>query len=146
MQRESTDEMRVYAAATRNYVEGSSIIQQYLDDLHCKKIWTDETCAYGYKSFVNSTSYVQLRGDDEYKALGNLIDGSNETLRIFYLSISPSLYNDVASKINRYARPPIGELRVIFEKPFGKDLKSAIELSEQLQSQLSDEEIFRVSE
>jgi glucose-6-phosphate 1-dehydrogenase len=93
---------------------------------------------------VKNVKYVQLRSRDDYSDLGQALDLTNDSVRIFYLSISPSLYENVASYINETSRRDNKELRVVFEKPFGRDTASAIDLSAKLQSHLQDEEIYRV--
>lgn len=61
---------------------------------------------------------MRLRNVDDYHILHKKISHDEESLRIFYLSVSPSLYEDIATNINKYSRPST-ELRVVFEKPFG---------------------------
>jgi glucose-6-phosphate 1-dehydrogenase len=61
---------------------------------------------------------------------------------VFYLAIPPSLFDDVvdglaAAGLNRGAR-------VVVEKPFGRDLASAIELNASLHRAFPEEEIFRI--
>ena len=41
--------------------------------------------------------------------------------RVFYLSIPPSIFTDVAAAVSAAAASPNGYTRVIVEKPFGKD-------------------------
>lgn len=126
----------IYAGATRSEIEGLPIIQSSLNSLHCKESWSKEICEKGLLQFKNKVVYVRLKNNDDYKLLNSKLDENNknnndnngeETLRIFYLSVSPSLYQDIATSINSYARPK-GELRVVFEKPFGMVLHIIIYL------------------
>jgi glucose-6-phosphate 1-dehydrogenase len=98
--------------------EGFPIIQSYINSLHCKESWSQELCHIGYQKFKERISYFQLRSSHDYELLHAHLTDPRESLRIFYLSVSPSLYEDIASNINHYARPK-SELRVVFEKPFG---------------------------
>jgi glucose-6-phosphate 1-dehydrogenase len=64
---------------------------------------------------------------------------------LFYLSTQPSQYAQIAegigaAKLNRGA----GWRRIVVEKPFGHDLKSAGELNQRLQSVFPEEEIYRI--
>lgn len=98
--------------------EGFPIIQSYINSLHCKESWSQELCDIGYQKFKERISYFQLRSAHDYQLLHTNISDPMESLRIFYLSVSPSLYEDIAFNINHYARSNC-ELRVVFEKPFG---------------------------
>lgn len=112
--------MMIYAGATRSESEGLPIVKSSLNSLHCKESWSIETCENGLLQFKSKVIYVRLKNSADYELLNSKLDENNnyETLRIFYLSVSPSLYQDIATSINKYARPK-GELRVVFEKPFG---------------------------
>ena len=113
--------LNIYAAATRNPEEGLPIISSYIDTLHCKNTWSESICEQGLRDFRSIVSYVRLKSDADYHHLQNVMSNSNETLRIFYLSVSPSLYEGLATLIDEQTRPPSNTpLRVVFEKPFGK--------------------------
>lgn len=142
--------IRIYGAATRPVEEGTSIINGYIANLHCKDSWSSSQCSEGMSNFRRVIEYVQLKTEDHFRALqetlSNHSEDVHEVLRVFYLSVSPSLYDGLASSINQFVRPPSSstELRVVFEKPFGRDLQSARELSQRLGRHLQEEEIFRV--
>jgi hexose-6-phosphate dehydrogenase len=112
------DTVNIYAAATRSEAEGYPIISSYLNSLHCKTSWSPELCREGRQKFSERISYVQLRSHSDYQLLNTKIFHPEETLRIFYLSVSPSLYQSIAFNIDQFSRPN-NELRVVFEKPFG---------------------------
>ena len=50
--------------------------------------------------------------------------GKEKANRIFYLSIPPSIFTDVAAAASDAASSTTGWNRVIVEKPFGRDLES----------------------
>ena len=82
----------------------------------------NERCVVAKQMVLAATSYVRLKHAEEYEALNKAIaaSGSVEVLRVYYLSISPSLYEATASAINTVGRPPQEvPMRVVFEKPFG---------------------------
>ena len=64
--------------------------------------------------------------------------------RIFYLSIPPSIFTDVAACASEAASSASGWNRVIVEKPFGRDLASFQELSTELSKSLSEDQMFRI--
>ncbi len=69
---------------------------------------------------------------------------------IFYLSVPPFLYADVVANIARggLVRPGAiaedGWRRVVVEKPFGRDLSSAMALDEALGRYLTEEQVYRI--
>eukprot|EP01100_Stratorugosa_tubuloviscum_P002378 TRINITY_DN1553_c0_g1_i6.p1 TRINITY_DN1553_c0_g1~~TRINITY_DN1553_c0_g1_i6.p1 ORF type:complete len:574 (-),score=262.87 TRINITY_DN1553_c0_g1_i6:50-1693(-) len=64
--------------------------------------------------------------------------------RVFYFAIPPSIFIPVACAINNCARSQNGWTRVVVEKPFGRDLESAQQLSRQLATSFREEELFRI--
>lgn len=65
--------------------------------------------------------------------------------KLFYLAMPPELFRDVLSIIDSSrAIEADGWKRVIFEKPFGKDLKSARELNEDISKHFKEEQIYRI--
>jgi glucose-6-phosphate 1-dehydrogenase len=69
--------------------------------------------------------------------------------RIFYLAIPPSLYAIVSQGIGKAGLSSEGEsnngwARIVVEKPFGWDLKSAMELDRSLHESFREEQIFRI--
>ena len=64
--------------------------------------------------------------------------------RIFYLSIPPSIFTDVAACASKSASSKDGWTRVIVEKPFGKDSDSFNRLSEELYQHLTEDQMYRI--
>ena len=69
---------------------------------------------------------------------------------VFYLAISPSLFGEVvdqlhtAKLLNRYVEGDARWQRVVVEKPFGHDLKSAQLLNNHLMRHARERQIFRI--
>jgi glucose-6-phosphate 1-dehydrogenase len=65
---------------------------------------------------------------------------------IFYLATPPGLYTTIAANLARagLSIQESGFRRIIFEKPFGYDLKSCRELNRSLHDLFSEEQIFRI--
>ena len=61
---------------------------------------------------------------------------------VFYLATPPSLFAEIVEEIGRAGLAD--RARVVIEKPFGYDLRSARELDERLLLVLDDEQIFRI--
>ncbi|MCF7954261.1 MAG: glucose-6-phosphate dehydrogenase [Phycisphaerae bacterium] len=70
--------------------------------------------------------------------------------RIFYLSVPPSLYGNIAANLGAaslsHTNSPCCELqpRLIVEKPFGRDLKSAAELNKSISDHFDESQIYRI--
>ncbi len=66
---------------------------------------------------------------------------------VFYLATPPDLYRPVVERLAAagLARDrPGAEVRVVFEKPFGRDLASALELDRSLHAVLAEHQIYRI--
>lgn len=69
--------------------------------------------------------------------------------RIFYLAIPPSLYKKVAQLIggaglSEERTNGNGWSRIVVEKPFGRDLKTAVELDQSLHEHFQEHQVFRI--
>jgi glucose-6-phosphate 1-dehydrogenase len=91
------------------------------------------------------SSYVELAEalrelDKKHKTRGN---------KVFDLAIPPSLYGRVAQMIGKAGLSMEkgnghGWSRIVVEKPFGRDLKTAIELDRALHENFQEHQIFRI--
>lgn len=108
------------------------------------------------QDFLLRISYVEGRFEElKYfnnlaKTLGN-IDGEWQvcTNKLFYLAVPPKYYKEIflnleASGLTTPCGPDEGWTRVIVEKPFGRDLKTAKELDFLLGKLFKEEQIFRI--
>ncbi|GMI76814.1 glucose-6-phosphate dehydrogenase 6 [Hibiscus trionum] len=67
--------------------------------------------------------------------------------RLFYLALPPSVYPSVCRMIRKYCMNKSdlgGWTRIVVEKPFGKDLGSAEELSSQIGELFDEPQIYRI--
>ncbi|XP_063070830.1 GDH/6PGL endoplasmic bifunctional protein [Engraulis encrasicolus] len=119
-------------------------------------------CTLVKAQFLRLVHYRQLRNAEHYQALGRHIstqleeEGLEEAGRLFYLSVPPTAYADIAENVKRSCRPPPqgqgqgqGQgrgawLRVVLEKPFGHDLSSAQEMLTRVAKSLKEEEVYRI--
>lgn len=131
--------------------KATPVLFEILKALSCSKDVSQERCALLKEQFLRLSKYFQLKTIEQYQDLAKHIEqelqqeGIREAGRLFYLSVPAFTYADIADKINRTSRPTSGAwLRVVLEKPFGHDLRSAQVLASQLISSLKDEEMFRI--
>ena len=75
--------------------------------------------------------------DAQYQANGNII---------FYMATPPSVFGLISGRLNDagFKKREKGWTRIIVEKPFGRDLPSAIELNSQLLAHWSESQIYRI--
>jgi glucose-6-phosphate 1-dehydrogenase len=66
--------------------------------------------------------------------------------RLYYLSTPPSLYDDIAAQLGKagLAEEQDGWTRIVIEKPFGHDLRSAQELNHLVTSVFREEQVYRI--
>ncbi|MBO0603125.1 glucose-6-phosphate dehydrogenase [Sporosarcina sp. E16_3] len=106
----------------------------------------------GLNEFLAKFRYCKFDAadDDSYLNLHELIKDSEIELnipgnRLFYLSVAPQLVDVITLGLNKSGISQTkGWKRLIVEKPFGSDLKTARQLNETLNSTFSDEEIYRI--
>ena len=70
------------------------------------------------------------------------LDRHNSMVAVFYMAIPPSMFPTVATKLASVGLNRRG--RIVVEKPFGRNLDSAIELNRTLHEVFSEDHIFRI--
>jgi len=108
--------------------------------------WNDfaSNLYYLHGDYTNNISYADLAKrlaelDAEKQLGGN---------RLFYLSTPPEVYPDIVEHLGRagLARPssPDSWVRIIIEKPFGRDLASAKELNKIVLNVFEERQVYRI--
>lgn len=64
--------------------------------------------------------------------------------RLFYLALPPSVFTGVGAHIKKYNYPENGRLRLIVEKPFGRDLETARQMQKDLAPLFTEDELYRI--
>ena len=66
--------------------------------------------------------------------------------RVFYLSTAPQFFSLIASKLGAAGlnRSPDRDVRIVIEKPFGHDLRSARDLNAKVLSTFAESQVFRI--
>lgn len=115
--------------------------------IHDENRWPDFAKGLHYRSadFEDLESFEQLARelrdlDQQLNTRGN---------RIFYMALPPSVYKSAARLIGRVGladehQNGNGWSRVVVEKPFGTDLKTAVDLDQSLSRDFTEHQIFRI--
>ncbi len=96
-----------------------------------------------FKRFAGKLSYVSGDFSDEqtYKRVADALHGHKNP--VFYLEIPPSLFATVIGGLSKAGLVSHGE-RVVVEKPFGHDLRSARELAADLHQYIQEPQLYRI--
>lgn len=97
----------------------------------------------------------EFHEDEGYQSLKTLLDDLDKKFgtkgnRVFYLSTPPSYFPLIVQKLSQNGLIYDSEgtqdkwSRVIIEKPFGHDLKSALDLQKELTNYLDESQIYRI--
>ena len=120
-----------------------------LGNLSCR-VDARENCEEKVEAFLSRCFYHRGKydRDEDFASLsekmGTHEQGRETANRLFYMSIPPTVFVDVARGVGSQAASKTGWTRVIVEKPFGRDLESSKELSRCLYKYLEEEQIYRI--
>ena len=139
----------LYAAVRHQVDDDKSFITANVD---CFKQSNAGECWAMAKHFSSFVQVVQLEGLETYASLSDTIEHYlsqnkiEEVGRLFYLAVPPFAYPSIVEKISNQLRPVSKStlIHVIFEKPFGHDIHSAKQLSEDVMQFLTNEEIYLI--
>jgi len=99
--------------------------------------------------FCQKLFYQQIdtKSVDDYEILNTRLKELNKSGNIlFYLATPPSMYGIITSNLKKVklTKEKEGWRRVIIEKPFGYDLRSAIALNKELLRNVRERQIYRI--
>ena len=94
-------------------------------------------------AFLERMAYVSIdaRGENGWSELAALM--RDTTVRAFYFSVGPSLFGDLAERLNQHGLTD-EHSRIVVEKPFGRDLNSARALNRDLAAYFDESQIYRI--
>ncbi|TPP09879.1 glucose-6-phosphate dehydrogenase [Rhizobium glycinendophyticum] len=95
--------------------------------------------------FLGRVYYVSVdaKSDQGWDDLKKLLDTGKDTVRAFYLAVSPSIFGDIADKIRDH-KLITKSTRIVVEKPIGRDLASAQALNDTIGKVFKEDQIFRI--
>ena len=152
--KDGTVQLRVFACSRQDKSKASGIIKEALEEKLCKSKSLEElsensSCPKLKHKFEKLFTYHKLKSQDDYKSLKTEVEKSllekEEVKRVVYLSVPPFAYESISELVHKFLRPGSDvPLHVIFEKPFGHNLASAMKLSTELNKYLNESEMFRI--
>jgi len=103
------------------------------------------SCLYYHAGdYSDPNAYTELAKRLEQLDKENKLGGN----RLFYLSTPPEVYSHIVEQLGRagLARPasPNSWVRIIIEKPFGRDLASAKELNKIVHNVFEEQQVYRI--
>ena len=93
--------------------------------------------------FLQRLDYVTIdaRGENGWRDLAALM--RSDVVRAFYFSVGPSLFGDLAERLNQHGLTDDAS-RIVVEKPFGRDLATAKALNRDLAAFFDEGQIYRI--
>ncbi len=80
---------------------------------------------------------------DRWGALGDLLAGADDRVRVAYLATAPGLFGPIAAGLRKNGLVT-GNSRIVLEKPLGRDYESAREINEQVGECFAEDRIYRI--
>ena len=98
-----------------------------------------------WRGFLERVRYVavDVKNVEAYAPLVALLEGHEERVRVFYLSVTPSLFTAISDGVHA-AGLVTESSRVALEKPLGRDRASAEAINDRLGEVFTESQIFRI--
>lgn len=96
--------------------------------------------------FLDKFSFIQINYLDKKSLVSELNKKFNEQSNfLFYMAIPPSVFQSSIDLIyNLKTELPSSQIKLLIEKPFGEDLKTAKQLNQILKECFSEDDIYRI--
>lgn len=145
-------DLKIIGFARRDYTSeqfGKFLQEKFIEQY--KTAFDEES----WEHFLDNVKYISgdLSSEEDFENLAKMLgeldsNGPQCNPKVFYLAISPDLYPATLAGIKKTELQSICDhkdhIRVILEKPFGKDLQSYHELNDQLISSFNEDQVFRI--
>lgn len=98
-----------------------------------------------WHSFLKRVLYfpVDVTSIESYQPLVDTLKGREQHVRVFYLSVAPSLFTQITNGVHA-AGLITGNSRVALEKPLGRDQVSAEDINDSLSAVFDESQIYRI--
>ncbi len=114
-------------------------LEEHIKELDDKLKWT---------SFLKHLHYQKMTFEsvEDYDTMEKSHLSDKKAVRLFYLATAPEYFETIIEHLSQSGLLEIQnkDHRLLIEKPFGKDLESAIQITRHLEKYLAEFQIFRV--
>ena len=134
---------RIYCASrTDTTSEGFREIMEKDSKQHIDADHLDEEC---WQQFLKRVHYLKIDAtkQSDYDKLKEALTGRENHVRVFYLSVAPSLFTHITNAVHT-AGLITPQSRVALEKPLGRDQATADEINDELAAVFHESQIFRI--
>lgn len=114
------------------------------------KPWLEEHARYKIdqdklEAFLNMVSYFEMTFTED-EGYVRLLDSFNsidaKAKKLYYFAVAPAFFETIALQLKKHHL--IENAKIIIEKPFGNDVKSAIQINDTLTHVIGEENIYRI--
>ena len=119
--------------------------RQMLDESVREHIEESDFDPTSWQAFLQRVHYcaVDVTNVDSYQPLVEMLAGREDHVRVFYLSVAPSLFTAITDSVHQ-AGLITENSRVTLEKPLGRDQASAEQINDRLSAVFKEEQIYRI--
>ncbi len=114
-------------------------------NLYAQKKPVDQTVV---QKTLSNAAYISSDFADPkgYEQLSRFLDDREICNVLFYLATPPDVYEDIVTNIGNSSlmKRQGGWTRIVIEKPYGRDLESAVHLDEVVHSVFQENQVFRI--
>ncbi len=123
------------------------LMRESVDEFSRREVDTEAWDAFAQHIYYYVANVKEIAS---FQEIGRKIEALEEewrakSNRLFYLSVAPTLFESIAVNLGKsQVCEDIKRSRIIIEKPFGHDLKSAHDLNRLLSTIFDEQQIFRI--
>lgn len=143
VEKQLPEDGRILATARSDY--DTQTFRQVLDRDVREHISDQDFDPEMWTSFLERVHYypVDVTSVDSYQPLAEALAGREEHVRVFYLSVAPSLFTQITNGVHA-AGLITPNSRVALEKPLGRDQASAEAINDSLSDVFNEDQIYRI--
>ena len=106
---------------------------------------SSEYAAADLDTFMQQVSYRSLDATREtgWQEFAASLTANSEKVRVFYLATSPDIFASVCGRLREHGLTT-GNVRVVIEKPIGRDLKSAAAINDAVGRAFEERQTYRI--
>jgi len=137
------DDGRIIGVARTEY--DTQGFRKLLDEKVREHIDADDFDEQSWQEFLQRVHYstVNVTDKEDYKSLVELLEDRENHVRVFYLSVAPSLFTHITDGVHQ-AGLITEDSRVALEKPLGRDEQTAEQINDAMSAVFEEDQIYRI--